>query len=305
MSKISAPSRICIYSDEDRPKTLSFFADIKNQALFFARNLVVDLTQVEFASAAASTLMFAVVNHAQLTRGDANSIKFIFPDKTQNPQGNKWIVGTGLSKALLAGNLSRLDALTSNEQYFQSAVKPYEHYPKTVLMLDKQAKLSVGQFDALTAAISEAMINVSHHAYKFLRFEGFVSAVGGERWWQCAWYDPVGDEVVFIICDLGIGVGESYKSGNHVIAFSGEPDWVLHALSFGGTRFSDLTERGNGSEDMKRPITLGESDNESLLVYTGQTKYIYTSSQQIPECTYMPERIPGTIVQWSLKRTRS
>lgn len=305
MFKIKAPSRICIYSDEDRTETLEFLGEINRQTLFYENKVLVNLTEVTYASAAASTLMFAIVNRGQLTSGDANSIRFLFPDKTKNPVGHGWVVGTGLSKALLSGNLNRLEALAENEQFFQSAVSPYVHYPKTVMMLDKQAHLSFDQFDALSRAISEAMINVSHHAYKTNVFDSFVKAVGGERWWQCAWFNPVRDEVVFIICDLGIGVGKSFSLGNYVNAISTEPEWVTSALSYGGTRFSDSTERGNGSEDMKRPIIVGNSDSESLLVFTGQAKYIYTSLNQKAECSLLSDNIPGTIVQWSLKRNRS
>lgn len=305
MLKIKAPSKICIYSDKDRSETLEFLANINRQVLFYEKKVMVNLTEVTYASAAASTLMFAVVNRGQLTRRDANSIRFEFPEKAKNPEGHRWLVGTGLSKALLSGNESRLEALADNEQFFQSAVSPFEHYEKTVIMLDKQANLSFDQFDALSRAISEAMINVSHHAYKAKVFQSFVKAVGGERWWQCAWFNPVLDEVVFIICDLGIGVGKSYSLGNDVNPISTEPEWVTSALSYGGTRFADKTERGNGSEDMKRPITVGTSDSESLLVFTGQTQYIYTSLNQKAESSLLSDNIPGTIVQWSLKRNRS
>lgn len=302
MFKLSAPKTLCIYSDDHRAITLAFFNEIQQQSLFFGKRLLVDLSEIEFASAAASTLMFAVVNKAQLIRGDANSIKFIMPSKKLNPEGHGWIVGTGLSKALLAGSTDRLSALTENEQFFQSAVKPYEHYQKTVTMLDKQADLSFNQFLTLSSAISEAMLNVSHHAYKNDGYDGFIKAMQGERWWQCAWFNPVRDEVVFIICDLGIGIGMSYRSGNEVPLYSSESDWVLSAYSYGGTRFANASERGNGSEDIKRPIGVSDFDNESLLVFSGKSKYKYTSEDEGAVCSTIPEHIPGTIVQWSLKR---
>jgi hypothetical protein len=304
MFKSKAPSHICIYSDEHRSKTLSFLNEIHQQALFYEKKILVDLTEVKFASAAASTLMFAIVNRAQLVRGDANSIRFILPSKGTNPTGHLWIVGTGLSKALLSGSLDRLAGLSKNEQYFQSAVKPHEHYQKTVTMLDNQADLSLNQFLTLSSAISEAMLNVSHHAYKNDSNLGFVQAMGGERWWQCAWFNPVRDEVVFIICDLGIGIGESYKSGHDVPIYSSESDWVLKAYSYGGTRFANSSERGNGSEDIKRPIGVIDLDNESLLVFSGKSKYKYTSEDEEAVCSTIPEHIPGTLVQWSLKRGR-
>ncbi|MGK3131156.1 hypothetical protein ACCW76_18350 [Pantoea sp. C8B4] len=304
VATIAAPARICIYTDEDRPVTLKFFNEINQNALFFQRKLVIDLSQVTYASAAASTLMFAIVNRAQLTQGDANSIRFIFPSKTENDNGHRWIVRTGLSKALLAGNLDRLTALTENEQYFQSAVRPYEQYPKTVNFLDKEADLSLDQFLTLSTAISEAMINVAHHAYQHPDMEPMLKSMGGDRWWQCSWFSRVTNEVYFIICDLGLGAGKTFASGNAVSPFSDESDWVKQAFSYGGTRYDDPS-RGNGSEDMKRPIGVSNSDNEKLLVFTGIAMYVYTSENNDPVCTSLPDHIPGTLVQWSLKRTGS
>ncbi|PQL06097.1 hypothetical protein CG436_18695 [Pantoea ananatis] len=245
--------------------------------------------------------MFAVVNRAQLLRGDANSIRFSFPSKSVNEKGHRWIVRTGLSKALLAGSLERLAALTANEQFFQSAVIPHEQYTKTVFFLDKQAKLSLTQFTTLSSAISEAMINVFHHAYRHHEYDSIVKSMGGHRWWQCAWFSPVKDEVYFIICDLGLGAGKTYASGNEVDLYSNEADWVRDAFSYGGTRFDDPS-RGNGSEDMKLPIGVNNSANEKLLVFTGIAMYEYTSSDDDPVCVPLPDHIPGTLVQWSLKR---
>lgn len=302
MSTLSAPEKICIYTDEDRPKTIKFLKDVQEEAFFYERNMVVDLRDVQYASAAASTLMFAVVNSIQLLRKDANSIKFLMPVKSNNPKGHHWIVGTGLAKALLSGNVDRLNALAENERHFQSAVRPHEHYVKTVVMLNKQAKLSFTQFSVLSSAISEAMLNVLHHAYKRADREAFVEAMGGDRWWQCAWFNPVRDEVVFIICDLGIGVGQSFRESNEVPILSSESDWIQSAFSFGGTRFTNSSERGNGSEEIKRPIGINNSDNESLLVFSGRAMYKYTSDAVEAVCSTIPEQIPGTLVQWSLKR---
>jgi len=300
---LQAPEKICIYDDDLRPVTLKFFNKINREVLFYNRKIIVDLSSVTFASAAASTLLFAIVNRAQLSCGDANSIRFIFPNKTENESGHRWIVRTGLSKALLAGSLDRLNSLTANEQYFQSAVKPYEQYPKTVNFLDTQADLSVNQFITLSSAISEAMINVLHHAYQHPEMESMVKALGGDRWWQCAWFNPVRNEVYFIVCDLGLGAGKTYASGNKINPLSTEVDWVKQAFSYGGTRYAESSERGNGSEDMKMPISVSDSNNESLLVFTGTAMYVYTSEHDDPVCRSIPDHIPGTLVQWSLKRT--
>lgn len=56
---------------------------------------------------------------------------------------------------MLAGTEEKLNALTREERYFQSAVEPYEHIVETVLMLQKSALLNNEQLGLLLTAISE------------------------------------------------------------------------------------------------------------------------------------------------------
>lgn len=305
--QVKAPEALCIYSNDARGPFLRFLDELQKRTVFFGEKVTVDLSRVTFASAAASLLMFAVINRAQLLMGDANTIKFVFPKKKDNAQGHRWIVGTGLSKALLAGSLDRISSLTANGQYFQSSCEPSAHLISTVEYLDKEAKLNIEQFFLLSTAIGEAMLNVFHHAYEHSKFTVQLEKLGGSRWWQCSWFDPSKDRVVFIICDLGVGIGESYRSGNfkNIDVLSVEQNWVEAALSYGGTRFSTSSERGNGSEDIKRPIGSGCAEHESLRIYTGRTKYSYTSSSGVPECEGIAEHLPGTVVEWTLVPKRS
>lgn len=107
---------------------------------------------------------------------------------------------------MLAGTEEKLNALTREERYFQSAVEPYEHIVETVLMLQKSALLNNEQLGLLLTAISEALLNVSHHAYEDEGFESDIQLLKGKRWWQCAWFNRDENKVVFIVCDLGLGI---------------------------------------------------------------------------------------------------
>lgn len=106
--------------------------------------------------------------------------------KEKNLEGHRWIVSTGLSRALLAGTDEKLQALTREERFFQSAVEPFEHIVETVTMLQRKAVLNDEQLDLLLTAISEALLNVSHHAYEDDAFKDDLLLLKGKRWWQCA-----------------------------------------------------------------------------------------------------------------------
>ncbi|MEW2773575.1 hypothetical protein R0D11_03400, partial [Escherichia coli] len=129
MTILVPPSKFCIYSDDSRAGTLNFINSIESIGVKNKGRVIVDLSKVKFASAAASVLFFAIVNRAQFLTRDPNFIRFKWPKKDDNPSGHRWIVGTGLARALLAGTEEKLNALTREERYFQSAVEPYVNRP--------------------------------------------------------------------------------------------------------------------------------------------------------------------------------
>lgn len=293
-----SPQRLCLYSIADRPTTLMFLTQIDMIAGDEDNKYIIDISGVEYASAAASVLLFAKVNRAQLRYKKPNLFSFKWPKKNKNPHGHRWIVATGLSKALLSGDDVKLKALTEGDAYYQSAVEPYEQVINTVSMLQRNANLNKAQLKLLIAAVSEAMLNVSHHAYEDT-FVKQIEDLGGKRWWQCSWFDPEKNSLVFIICDLGIGLGKSFQKADIEFRKMTEIQCVLTALTVGESRFRGAG-RGNGSEDIKRPIGSGCSVSETLLVFTGNARYSYTSLSGNMHCEQVKEFIPGTIIEWTL-----
>lgn len=302
---LEAPSHLCIYTSKYRFQTLTYIKKIAN--VIHTQNshsVHIDLSRVVFASAAASVLLFAVLNRAQLLIGEELFIRVSLPRKISNPEGYRWIVSTGLGKALLANTSEKLEALVNEKRYFQSSTNPEQSLVKTVNMLTEKALFSEEQFILLAMGINEAMLNVFNHAYDGSSFEEMTELMGGRRWWQCAWFDKARDRVVFIICDLGIGVASSFANKQFISDedLFEELKCVQTALTSGNSRFH-TPGRGNGSEDIKRPIGSGCTKNEQLLVFSGKALYRFESGNidgSAPVCDYLPTRIQGTIVQWSL-----
>lgn len=303
-----APKMLCLYKHDHRGSCVDFLRKVNQIAYRNQNALVIDLSEVVYATAAASLLLFAIVNRAQLSANSSNSgqnVRIIFPKKNENPEGHRWIVATGLSTALMAGTLKKLETLTIEGRYFQSSTNPSAHSKVTALFLAQTAKLTSTQFQLLTSGISEAMLNVHHHAYNSLIFTPDIAAMDGSRWWQCAWFDPSKDKVVFIICDLGMGITRSYRNTLELPVTERmlELNAVTEAMMQGNTCTGD-NGRGNGSEDIKRPIGAGCAMNESLLILTGHTQYYYGSNESGPKTSYQDDEIPGTLVEWSLVPNR-
>lgn len=299
MTVLKSPPKLCIYSDADRPATLNFLNMIETLVLKHQSEVLIDLSDVKYASAAASVLLFAIVNRSLFITSKSNLIRFKWPKKEKNPDGHRWVVSTGLSIALSANTTGKLANLTKDKRYFQSAVEPFEHWKETIDMIDETALLTFEQFLLVSSAISEAMLNVSYHAYQDESFNSHIELMNGKRWWQCSWYNKETNKVVFIICDLGLGIHRSFTSASTMFTGFSEVTSVQTALSAGQSRYVNAG-RGNGSEDIKRPIGSGCADSETLLVFTGHARYSYNSNNPMPQCERLPEFIPGTLIEWSL-----
>lgn len=299
MTTIKTPKRVCLYNDADRKHSLSFLNLIDNTILGGRGEVVVDFSELEYLGAAASVRLFAIINRAYFVTKRSNVVRFIWPKKEKNPSGHRYIVGTGLSIALMANNTQKLEKLCLDQRYYQSAVEPFDHWMKTLEIIDDKALLTFDQYLLVSSALSEAMLNVSYHAYEHQRFEDVIDEMGGKRWWQSCWYNHETNKIVFIIYDLGLGIHDSFTSASPLFRGYDNITSVSTALTAGQSRYVDAG-RGNGSEDIKRPIGSGCADSETLLVFTGNVKYSYNSNNEVPKCEWIPEYIPGTLIEWSL-----
>lgn len=304
---LQSPERLCINNEKDRDITLSYVRDLIKHIHDFEHAVLIDLSKVQFASAAASVLLFAVLNRAYFVLGSRLRIRFLLPKKELNPYGHRCIVSTGLARALMANTPEKLNALVQQKRYFQSSVAPEIALSTTMEMLQAKAVLDNNQATLLMMGMNEAMLNVRNHAYESSYYNDNVKLMGGKRWWQCAWFDPEQDRVFFIICDLGMGIANSYSGEqlDSVSQFVLEQHSVLEALTSGRSRFKE-PNRGNGSEDIKRPIAQGVTKHEKLMVFTGGCLYELDSdvSNSHARVSALRPQIPGTIVLWALTPNR-
>ena len=307
---IKAPEFICIYNLAYIYTTYDLLYKINSEV--FDNDVIVhlDLSDVKLITAAASVLLFATVNTCQLANKNPNQIRCIFPKDKVNEAGHNCIVKTGLARALHSGSILKLKDLVTSEVYFQSEINAGRHISHTVDFLTSKVDLSAEQFEMLSSAITEAMLNVSHHAYKDPTFIGpiaecpihpkkeFLVDRQGERWWQCAWYNEQDKIWVFIICDLGLGIPETYLANkpNNKEPFS---TILKEAFTIGNSRYIGQG-RGNGSENIKSPVGLSCKKTESLLVYSGGIRYEYNSEMEEPKVNDLNKFFSGTLVEWTL-----
>lgn len=297
MVTITAPEKLCVYYDDILiSNTINFFRNLAIQG----ENgpIILDLRKTDKVTGAAALMLFAHVNVLQLRHGSRERVKCLFPSKNANKSGHTDIVKTRLSRALASGSIDALEQLVAEGTPFQSSNDPGTHALRTVSYLTEKLKLNPGDqlVLTLTAAISEAMLNVIHHAYDFSPsiFTGALQS----RWWQYAVFDEKKNQFVFLIYDLGLGIIKSYKSS--MTEYRDDAYVLEEALSFGGSRFSKKQPwRGNGSEDIKHPVNLGES----VFIYCENLRYIYTGDPQSAKIDRTTGKLDGNLIEWTLKIT--
>lgn len=304
MLVLSAPEVLCIYSDENRHNTYKVFQDITVE-VNAGKKVLLDLSEVTYVTAAASLTLFATVNTLQLCNGE-NAVRCLFPRNTLNEEGHRWVVKTGLARALHSGSLDKLELLAEKSLFYHTSNNPNEQLLRTINKLKEQVDLTDKQIHYLTTGITEAMLNVVHHAYKdprtangigIMRSKELLVSKMGERWWQCSWYDKENKKFIFIICDLGIGIPDSYSLGSQR---KDVPTSLLkEAFTQGMSRFKGVG-RGNGSEDIKSSVTFSDNNSESVLVYSGGVAYSYATGMKEPKVEPLSMFFSGTLVEWSI-----
>ncbi len=295
MRTIVAPVKLCVYYDDHViTNTLEFFRELASNGE--RGPIILDLRRTEKVTGAAALMLFAHVNTLQLKHGSRSRVKCLYPDSKGNESGHNDIVKTRLSRALSSGSVAELEQLVAEGTPFQSSNDPSSHASRTVNYLTD--KLGLRKTDqlvlTLTAAISEAMLNVIHHAYDFTPsiFTGDLQS----RWWQYATFDRKNNRFVFLIYDLGLGIIKSYRASTN--RHQDDAFLLEEALSFGCSRFSKTQPwRGNGSEDIKHPVNLGES----LFIYCENLRYIYRGDPASAKIDRTLCKLDGNLIEWTLK----
>lgn len=307
---IEAPHVLCIYREMYMYDTYKMLSDINRTYDESNRNItvIIDLSEIKTITAAAALLLFATINSLQISAINPNKFMFKFPKLKDNITGYNCIMRSGLSKSLLASTHHKREELINNNNPFQTAIDPESHRISTYNMLTKEALLSSDKLYILMTAISEAMLNVNNHAYKNIdpqktqeihpTLKNFVKSVGGERWWQCAWHNPIKKSWVFIICDLGLGITTTYNSitKNNFLSIS-PASCLSEAFTQGKSRFIN-SGRGNGSQDIINAVKCG--CKETLLVYSGGAKYSFSSETGETRCVNLGSHFKGTLIEWTL-----
>ncbi|MBB1406645.1 hypothetical protein H5079_13635 [Pseudoalteromonas sp. SG44-5] len=292
---IKSPTKLCIYEPKERSLTLAFLHRCDQASLNESLPILVDLSSLEYFSAAASVLLLSTIQRARYYGPHSNkhlNVTILEPQK-QRVKGLLSI--TGLITALDGHKENDFKKLFLTGSNYLTGNTPKVDSKNLSDHICKKYKLQKLP-NRLSTAIDEAMLNVLHHAYNkdthiFMKY----------RWWACA--QIVEDQyknkhLQCIILDRGVGISKTIAEGYpEKINNSLDSNIIEFAMKEGVTS-TRIDGRGQGFEDMKHPIKLScEQDFMSILSHKGEVRFERNKSTPIQ----YPDTVSSTIVEWSLQ----
>ena len=152
-------------------------------------------------------------------------------------------------------------------------------------------------------ALSEAMTNVNHHAYKTKSIR--VSSLGG-RWWMVANLSARTRLFTLAFYDAGVGIPKTLPRKYHIEKIRGvlsllpgvQPDdgqMIRAAMELGRTR-TEASNRGKGLMDLAKLIdSVGEG---ALRIHSRSGSFVHTPTKEIHK--NHTGFIEGTLIEWQL-----
>ena len=161
------------------------------------------------------------------------------------------------------------------------------------------------EHSVLYKGLTEAMTNCRHHAYQLPRDDRIGDL---KKWWLFSQYRD--DRLVFVICDLGIGIPRSLKFNNPELRemaaewlrtnsiAPGDGPIIQGAVESRRTA-TDKAHRGRGLMDIRSTIVELKG---RLNIYSNRGSYHYDSAIRTERSFSFKKRLKftGTIVSWSV-----
>ena len=286
-------STLCIYDEKFRKSTIIFCNSIALALSRYEVSLLLDFSAVKSFSAAASVLVFAEITRWQLAVGD-NVLTCKLPkDKDMLAQ----FVSSGFWSAIKPGASRKLERIAREHSPYSTNTIFDRHMQSTIKAISAD-DLSYQDLQHFQRGLQEAVLNVMHHAY-------ITPPVFGNRWWQLCYHDVSNRKIYVIVHDRGEGIPETISKVAKVpgaalmlspLSMQFDSYWISRAMTRGVTRYVDKKHRGQGSEDLKRPVENIKSAITSLAVWSGRGEWFYSKDEVTVRDFEFP--ISGTMVEW-------
>jgi hypothetical protein len=243
------------------------------------RKTQVDMTSVKQLKAEPALLLFAYITAAQVDSGHSDIVKVILP---KDRDVKALIRASGLWDVIKVGTSRKLDRNWQTNNHFQSGYDPNKHLELTLLALEKEYGTIPNK---LGVAINEAVLNIVQHAYQ----SGVLT-----RWWQYIYISD--NKLNFFIYDRGRGIPSHFRRNGQYTNLSDQA--IIAKAMERGITSTRVPGRGNGSENIKKPVK--QLDKDYMRIISEWGSYTYSEDSDI-QLSQMPVYLEGTLISWQIK----
>jgi len=294
---VHAPAIMALMTPRDHAKVCAFLKRVRQAATQGVVNI--DFSNVLEMKANAAVLLYATIDTIKSTQG----VRFRLHRGGCPQQVYKLLLNSGL----LALSSNHSDPIPEREipiRAGDSTEAGQKVWNDIVdFILDRMGEFTTEEEIALSNAVSEAVLNVRHHAYPELSNEPDQM-----RWWIIA--DFIDDQLFLAILDKGVGIHETLphqewwrnaiqETGVSIKGLTGgsHSAWIGASFIEGKTR-TRQDERGLGGKTI-RELVRQNSDGE-LHVLSGKGIYISDGDSVLfqKDSSFS---IKGTLVQWNIR----
>lgn len=307
-TKVVAPRRISIFSDEDFTSFFSFINILVKTA--DQSRIVIDLSPTADVKVCAMLILYAVIEKIQLRHGSDHVKTIDCTAAYMSGVFQRFGFWTLTRESRSRKKFYDRDALDICSASFRSKEAGDDSQLRRAILYVQQAILDSGMDSEegvkAFAAITESFSNVWQHAYNA---DFYDKSLPNEekKWWIAV--EKVGSQLYIAVYDSGVGIpvtlskkpwfGELISDLLGRLGVSSPNDGlaIRAAIEYGNSRFK-TGGRGKGLAEAKDFVAA--NPNGTMLIYSGSGSYEFRAGQ--PELVdTCPAQMPGTLIQWNLK----
>lgn len=300
---ISVPSTFCLYDRQNCEQSLRFIQHVESLAQESTRRLTLDFRQCKRATAAAILCLHGRLAVIKMMNNREQPARFIANAGT--PVGTI-LNATGFLKD--STDFPHGEELIARMLPIRTGVSGAHAIPQ--LIKDMDVAFYSGELDEdltkkslLKKSISEAMLNVSHHAYQDAS-AAFLAAVG-KRWWLVG--TQFGEQLYFVFYDMGVGIPNTLPKHSHweqiqmtfhaLVGHGHDSAMIKAATEIGRSKFQ-IGGHGWGLRDVMN--FAAENPEGTLWIFSSHGLYKYESTTHSESLQEHKGNVKGTLIQWNV-----
>lgn len=286
-----------ILSKSSHKNVVRFLRRIRKITLENKQSVWINFTSCRIMGTAATLLLIAEIERIQTLMGK-NIIRGSLP---KNSIASQVFQKTGLSELLNINYEVKIEH--ESVTYWDSYLTGEDAAVKDAARELVKIKLKRKFMQAFYTSISEAIINITMHAYDNVSKRADGHPFIDNKWWMFTGSDE--KNLTLVVCDIGKGIPvalENRTDYTNIKAMidglvGGKESKSIKAAMAVGQSSSMLSHRGKGMKQLKRAIDIMQAGG--LYIYSNRGLYTYSSSGKESYTKDFKYSIMGTIIEWT------